>query len=248
MKNYIKEKLKTISGYNSLVNYILAILREQTRNKEILALEAIRNLSPKNIYAPTTTWSMTAGAINLLLNDVVINNRKMVVEFGPGISTFYIAKLIKKNNLETKYISVESNYEWYRLMLRQLELEEISNYVSLEYVPLLESPFQFKEHNTWYNTEILHKLILSEIDLVIVDAPPGINKYSRFGAIPFIKDMLADDYTILLDDTNRIEEMEIVLEWKSLLKCQVQHFDYFSVLRSGGNFDVTPFSLRHFSK
>lgn len=42
-------------------------------------------------YLPHSKSSLNYSSINSLLNDVVINNRKNIIEFGGGLSTIYLA-------------------------------------------------------------------------------------------------------------------------------------------------------------
>jgi hypothetical protein len=54
--------------------------------------------------------------------------------------------------------------------------------------------------------------------MVIVDGPKGsLCPFSRFPAVPFLLDHLADSYFLFLDDTNRIQENKIFNEWSILL-------------------------------
>ena len=56
-----------------------------------------------------------------------------------------------------------------------------------------------------------------EFDLLIVDGPPGSTPQSRYPAIPYFRESLADDYAVILDDANRPEEQEILKRWQAEL-------------------------------
>ena len=170
------------------------------------------SLKPINTYLPVTTWSLNPSLIVHILNDIIVNNRKSIIEFGSGLSTFYIAHLIKKNKLDVKFYSVDSNNDWIEIVKRNLKDEQILEQVKMIYSPLTPSDFDFKEHKEWYDTKVLDDHLSEDIfDLVIVDGPWGGFKYGRFGAVSYLfPDKLDNNYFIVLDDTHRTEEMEIV--------------------------------------
>jgi hypothetical protein len=73
----------------------------------------------------------------------------------------------------------------------------------------------------WYSPDII-KNILGEtkIDLLFVDGPLAYKKsnaHSRYPAIPILKDYLAEDFTIILDDINRKGEQTIIRKWSQEL-------------------------------
>ena len=58
---------------------------------------------------------------------------------------------------------------------------------------------------------------LCEIDLLVVDGPPADeekDKHARYPAVPFVRDHLAQDYTIMLHDIIRAGEQEILIRWE----------------------------------
>lgn len=51
---------------------------------------------------------------------------------------------------------------------------------------------------------------------MLVDGPPGqIQKHSRYPAIPLLKSYFSKKITIVLDDSTRQDEVEIVDRWIS---------------------------------
>ncbi len=54
-----------------------------------------------------------------------------------------------------------------------------------------------------------------------MDGPPAYEeeiKYSRYPAVPYFLQQLAEDFTIILDDANRQGEQEIIQRWQKLLE------------------------------
>ena len=48
-----------------------------------------------------------------LLNEIIINKRNTIIEFGAGISTIMPGRLSKMNNLSTVIVSVKENFNWF---------------------------------------------------------------------------------------------------------------------------------------
>ena len=58
-------------------------------------------------YLPITNYSAGPIFYTHICNDIIINQRKYIVELGSGVSTILLARLIRKNRLNTRIISVD---------------------------------------------------------------------------------------------------------------------------------------------
>ena len=77
---------------NSVLNkYLLDATRDR---KDMLAMAALAPLSRG--FLPWSQASMRPSGLLAVVNDIVINRRTKIVECGSGISTFYIARLLKE--------------------------------------------------------------------------------------------------------------------------------------------------------
>lgn len=243
MKNYIRNKIKGVTGIKSIESR----LEQLKKQNEIIALELLRDLMPKTIFIPLTLWSILPSTVLHIANEIIINNRKSIIEFGSGFSTFIISRLIERNNLDIEFYSVESNKEWIQTIKGELNKENLIDYVNIIHAPLTSSPYTFKGHKNWYDVKILDKFCSNKsFDLVVVDGPPGIETYARFGAIPYLQSKLKEDFFILLDDTNRLEESEIVEEWSNTLKVDFKNFNIYSIINNSTTFESRPVYFRSF--
>lgn len=174
-----------------------------------------------NTYLPYSKSSLNYSSISYLLNDITINNRKNVIEFGGGISTVYLAKLAKSKKNELKIITIDHDKGWISILKEILEKEGVSDYVTLIHSPLVESEKSF-ENNKWYDEKIIIESIKGiEFDLVIVDGPLAFTRdieLSRYPALPFINNYLSERNAVFLDDTNRKGERKIIKEWEKKFK------------------------------
>ena len=196
-----------------LNKYLLDGARDR---KDILAMQVLMPLSSS--YLPWSQAAMRPSALVAVLNDITINNRSHIVECGGGISSFYIARTLKERG--GHLYTIEHDPQWAAILNKALEAEQLQDHVSVILAPLAKTPLSFSGA-VWYDEEKLKPLTASrEIDLLIVDGPPAYTKelrHARYPAVPFFKDFLADNYTIILDDINRQGEQEILRKWEETL-------------------------------
>jgi len=161
------------------------------QEKDSVAFRALSTLIIGYPYLPVTPMSMDYHSLAVLINDIVINRRTSVLEFGCGISTLFIARLIKHNQLNCRLLSVESDFEWFQMIKEDLTKEGLHTYVDLIYAPLEKMPSNVNGHNTpWYSFSCLLNAIENKLfDMAIVDGPPANSPeiiHSRYPALDFI--------------------------------------------------------------
>lgn len=240
MISFFQRTIKGFLGISSLERN-LELLKEN--QKESLSFTILDRLFRFERIIPITSWSLSPSKILFLINEILLNNRKKIIEFGSGFSTYVIAKLIQKNNLDIVFYSIESDMRYYELVKEMLIEEELLRHVELLFAPLGDSSMAYKsEMTTWYSKDKLETLDLKDIDLIIVDGPVGGSKYIRYHAVPFLKKSISENFCIFLDDTDRNEEREIIEDWRCLMK--VERFiskKNFSVIKSENSLDPSPY-------
>ncbi|WP_448570599.1 class I SAM-dependent methyltransferase [Trichothermofontia sp.] len=195
-------------------------------------LFALQRLSALNLgFLPTSISAMRPGAINIILNDIIVNERENIVEFGSGISTVYIAALIKQKG-SGRLISFEHDQGWIKVVESMLRQNNLSEFVSLEYAPLVsEHPWQSKSRADWYDTDIVYQALKDEkVDLLVVDGPPaygseGKRELARLPALLVLGSYLNLSSAVILDDLNRSGEQKIIKCWLEKYK-DFNFYDY----------------------
>ncbi|WP_029035033.1 class I SAM-dependent methyltransferase [Salinimicrobium terrae] len=196
-------------------------------------------------YLPFNGGALRPMCIAYILNEIIINQRKMILEFGSGLSTILMARLIKRNNLGLKIITVEHNKEWATVIDRYLKNEDLQQYVKIIQADLKEIETPLGKVN-WYNYQtVLSGIENKKFDLITVDGPPANGRkirYSRFPAFTKITEFFQEDYCLLLDDANRKGEQKII---KSFQKFHPDlHFEMISetlaVFRKTNSFNPIP--------
>jgi len=201
---YLKNKIKSI----------LATERSKALS-DVTALQKLTALS--NSYIPWTSSSVRPSAIVKILNDILINNRKNIIEFGAGVSTLYIAKILKENggHLQT----VEHDSEWIEIVKEMLRKNGTDDMVSFVHAPMNKCRLSL-DGLAWYDEGALNSIMGDvQFDLVFIDGPLAYTKelrLSRYPALPFLMNLnkVKENVTIILDDINRSGEQEIIDLWE----------------------------------
>jgi predicted O-methyltransferase YrrM len=205
---------KKLKMFNNLLNNHSNKLRHV---EDVYSLELLNKMTESENYIPFTSMSLRPFALAFLLNEILINNRKSIIEFGAGVSTIMMARLAKKNKLPVKIISVEENQDWVNVVKNILVDEGIDAFVEIIYAPVVRRNFKGIE-NHWYEDEKL-KLKLKNnaaFDLVMIDGPTAFNEklaLSRYYAMPFLFENLAKEHVIFLDDVSRNGEKKAMTLW-----------------------------------
>ena len=190
-------------------------------------------------YLPYSKSSLSYSSVSYLLNDVIINDRNNIIEFGGGISTIYLAKLAKTSKNNIRITTIDHDEGWIAILTEILKKEELLEYVTILHCPLTKSNLA-KENNTWYCEDTIKNAIEGlKFDLVIVDGPLAYTKnlaLSRFPALLFIKNYLMERNAIFLDDTHRNGEKKVIQLWEQQFKRVFLPLNTVSMIRFKGDY------------
>jgi len=178
----------------------------------------LQSLLVDHKYLPLNGGSLRPMGIAYILNEIVINKRKKILEFGAGITTILLARLIKKNNLKIQFYSIEHNQEWILYLKKLLNDEGLSDLVIFIHSDLIEYPNM--KNSLWYDENLLNKQFdHMNFDFVIIDGPPANIpeiQFSRCPVINFLKNKLEKNFCIFLDDVDRVGERKLANDIISL--------------------------------
>lgn len=159
---------------------------------------------------PWTQSAIRPSALLLCLNEIEIHRRLQVIELGSGVSTLFLAKLLKQ--LGGHLLSVDHNKEWQDLVAARC-------YDCLENVTFAVAPPRKMtvEGSTfeWYDPETVRACARDfHADMMVVDGPIATScRMARYPAMPILHDLLSKDFTVVLDDINRREELLTASSW-----------------------------------
>ncbi|MEV6601906.1 class I SAM-dependent methyltransferase [Actinoplanes sp. NPDC051346] len=189
---------------------------------DLLALQSLQPLISQ--YIPWTSWSMRPAALASVVNDLVLRERRTVVELGAGSSTLVLARAVRLT--EGRLVSVEHDAGFAEAMNRRLRAAGLDDRATVRHVPLTAIPaasVQAGRHRApseWYDLETLRAAVPKNIDLLVVDGPPAGEQADvlvREPAVRVLRDRLAASFSIYLDDAEREPEREILAMWESQL-------------------------------
>lgn len=216
---------------------------------DIYSMSILKPLLTDLPYLPFNGGALRPICIAYILNEIIINQRKKILEFGAGLSTILMARLIKRNNLDVKIVTVEHNKEWVSIIEGYLKNEDLLPHVSIIQADLKEMETPLGKVN-WYDYETVLKGVENKkFDLITIDGPPANGRkirYSRFPAFINMHVFFEEDFCLILDDANRKGERKII---KSVKKIRPDlHFTIVSetmaVFRSKNNFNPIPLKYK----
>ncbi len=188
---------------------------------------AMHRLAPlSTAYVPWSDSALRASAVVTILDDIILNRRSCIAECGGGVSTIYIAKLLKHYNLrDRRLLTIEHDEGWIDALRDILVMHDVEDWVSLVYAPLTNTTYSL-EGSPWYDIQVLEENFAdTEVDLLVVDGPPAYRRgieYARYPAVPFFTSRLADRCSIVIDDIGRRGEEALIKAWEEKLGIQFQ--------------------------
>lgn len=137
---------------------------------------------------------------------------RLIVELGSGVSTVLIGYVLEEQG-EGRLVSFDDN-EWYwRETEHDIRSHGLTDVVEVRLAPLKEVSFRGQTW-LWYDPGAFSDL--RDIDLLIVDGPPGgYQELSRYPALPVLFDSLTEGALVILDDSKRTDEQKILGLWTS---------------------------------
>ncbi len=205
------------------------MLKLPSHEQQFQSLQATTNLVPMlgGAHLPLTDSAMEPVHQLHLVSHLLANRVDAVVECGSGTSTLVVGNLLRQQGHGHLY-AIEQDEAWSQLMQSVLVGQALNDYVTLLYAPLVPYGDLGSEENPgglWYSTDVIQAALegIQHIDLLVIDGPIGVNRYSRFPALPYLAAKCDEDTLIVLDDTNRQDERFVLERWQALFDLNVQH-------------------------
>lgn len=181
-------------------------------NNEQLPSFLLHQLFHSGKYLPYTSSSLKMKHLSAVLNSICIHNRKNILEFGSGISTIMMARLMKLNEIPGFIVSIDESEEWQRIISSYLENEGLKDFVMFVHATTEKS--SNLDNALGYNREVVfNALNHKKFDLILIDGPSAwnnSNKMSRLTNFEFFENNLAEHFTIFLDNADRPGEKALI--------------------------------------
>jgi len=177
-------------------------------------LHVIRVTDPVAPLPAMRSWAASPDLLRELVSRILAERPRDVVEASSGVSTIVIAYCLKRLG-GGKVRSLEHE-PVYAARTRQLIAEHgLEAFAEVIDAPLVSQPIG-DARMRWY--DISKAVLPAAIDLLVVDGPPDTSgPQARYPALPLLKDRLAPDALVVLDDGAREDERAIAKRWAQLV-------------------------------
>ncbi len=175
-------------------------------------------------HADALPWTSSAprpGLVCCLIDDIRINRRRTIIEFGSGVSSLVVARALDPRT--QRLLSFEHDEDWANHVSDQLDRLNLADRCQVVHAPLKSCELSI-ESSQWYDIDVVRNCVESlevDVDVVICDGPPAYSRdtrMARYPAIPALQSMLANRYSVYLDDIDRSSERKIAKRWSNLLQ------------------------------
>jgi predicted O-methyltransferase YrrM len=125
------------------------------------------------------------------------------LECGSGISTLVLAEIARQ--MGEQHIALEHDPGWSSTVRRH------AAELGLDNLTIIQAPLRNYGEFDWYDVDI--EKLPAQIQLVICDGPPGRTRGGRYGLVPLLRNRLWPGAMILVDDSYRPAEREMIRRW-----------------------------------
>jgi predicted O-methyltransferase YrrM len=181
--------------------------RSMIAYRQIEAFIQLTNLLDFKAAIPATrSWAASPDLL-LTISEIVKKNKPgLVVELGSGVSTLVAAKSGAR-----KIVSIDNSDEWGAKTVALLKEHKLRG-VDVRIAPLRP----YANGSDWYEVAAIRDL--KNIDLLIIDGPPGSkNPEARYPALQQFKDKLSASAIVIIDDVHRDGERKLAEDFAKAL-------------------------------
>ena len=159
---------------------------------------------------PLRGWAASPDFLLLLAEHVLQKKPGRIIECSSGASTIVLAQCAKLNGYG-HILSLEHDARYAEKTRQQLIKQGLEDWATVIEAPLSDYKFDGQNYH-WYT---LNEQIKSTgIDMLVIDGPPASLGYcARYPAGPLLLPLLSKSGVVFLDDTDRIDEQEIIQRW-----------------------------------
>jgi hypothetical protein len=198
----------------------LATLRKQVDHLPYLSAELTRRyaqLVPGDQPMPVlgANWAARAPAILFIVDEILGDSaRRSILECGSGASTVWTAAALRYRGAG-HVVTLEADAGFGAETRARLVEHGLESWATVLDAPLVDTVTAGHGQQPWYDLSALGDL--DEFDLLFVDGPPRFTaELARYPAVPQLLPRLRVGALVVLDDTHRPDEQEIVRRWSEL--------------------------------
>ena len=200
-----KERVRRRRSHDELLRFG----RDQTREVEAL-LQLFQKIKPRAPMPSSGHWALDPTGILQLTALVEQQHPSLVVELGSGTSSVWLGYMMESIGVG-RVVSLEHDGSFATRSRALVEAHGLTEMVEIRDAALEPLELDGRTYS-WYNAEAMADL--KDIDLLIVDGPPGsTGPKARYPALPALVERLSDGALVVMDDATRDDESKIVNTW-----------------------------------
>lgn len=185
-------------------------LRQRRSSREIRSLINVRPLTGK-LPLDLGGWAVDPTLADEVVRTLCRRRPELVVECGSGWTTVLMAACLEELE-KGRVVALEHEERFARKTRELLKAAGSSDHGKVRLAPLTEQDVNGAER-LWYDASVVRS-IAGPIDLLLVDGPPGrLGPEIRYPAVPALRDRLAKECVVFLDDGYRDGEARIARAW-----------------------------------
>lgn len=185
------------------------IRREYRQIEELVAL--YHEVAPPRALPSLRGWAASPDYQRVLFALVRELRPAVVVECGSGATTLVAARALQVNGAG-RLVSLEHDADHAAATREHLVQAGLDGVARVVDAPLVDHDLE-GEAWRWYDLSAVGPL--ADVGLVAVDGPPrAVGPLARYPVLPLLEHALAADARLLLDDADRVEEVETVQRWE----------------------------------
>lgn len=193
-------------------------------------------------HTPYSSSSLKIHSLLTIVNDIIINKRKNLLEFGAGISTLIMARAIHQYELDAKLYSVEDNAPWIQVVEDMLSKEGLNKYVTIIHAPLRKNTEI--SHCFSYSKENIEKALEGiKFDFMLIDGPAAYlkeNENSRIASYDIAKNFLNENFSLFIDNADRVGEKQLIKKISNEQRIKIRKVnETFISAFSGPSFNIS---------
>ena len=158
-------------------------------------------------------WAMTSATLVWVVDQIASGHVSTILECGSGSSTVWFALALEQRGTAGRIMSLESSAEYADQTRARLAELGLGHRAQVLTAPLIDLDLPGRATQPWFDLSVLPDDITG-VDLLFVDGPVGdTSPQARYPALPVLADRLTGNALVLLDDSGRAHEKQIIEQW-----------------------------------
>ena len=167
-------------------------------------------IEPVKPLPPLRGWAASPDFLLEIAQYALDSKPLTILECSSGASTIVLARCCQLLGQGHVY-SLEHDEVYAEKSRQELARHGLGDFASVINAPLVPTPSV--DGQQWYSLEELPSSV-TDVGLLVIDGPPkSTAPLARYPALPILRDRLANECVIFLDDANRAAEQEMLRQW-----------------------------------